>query len=345
VLKRYNVSLFGARQAGWPNEATVPIGPAGPRVTYGRVRRAGRPDEASVPAGPTRPRLAPDRALRAGWPGEKLVTFGAAGPRLAPDRTPSYGQRRPLAGSVLLHIAAGTLALLAVTVTLPPPPLQQTVALEWEHPTEPQSAPAPPAPPSPPPVAKQPPPQPAPPPQALPPPPAKPVPEIPPPQPTPEPTPVPVPNEVLPLPPPEAPPPPPRPRSVVRAPTPPAPVPAPVQQPARAPIQQAPPAPPAAAARVISPSWQRALESWLANHKVYPELARSRGEQGDVTVRFTVQHSGQVTDVTVVKSSGSPRLDAAAMTMLRGASVPPFDSAMVEEQITATVQIRYRLEQ
>jgi len=111
-----------------------------------------------------------------------------------------------------------------------------------------------------------------------------------------------------------------------------------------APTQQAPPAPPAAA-QVISPSWQRALSEWLAQHKAYPDAARRRGEQGDVTLRFTVQRSGQVTDVTVVKSSGSPRLDAAATAMLRGASVPPFDTAMTEARITATVPIRYRLEQ
>jgi len=111
-----------------------------------------------------------------------------------------------------------------------------------------------------------------------------------------------------------------------------------------APTSQASPAPPVAA-QVISPSWQRALAEWLAEHKAYPDAARRRGEQGDVTLRFTVQRSGQVTDVTVVKSSGSPRLDAAAMAMLRGASVPPFDTAMTELRITATVPIRYRLEQ
>jgi periplasmic protein TonB len=169
--------------------------------------------------------------------------------------------------------------------------------------------------------------------------------------------PVPAPAEVLPLPPPEAPPPPPLPKPVERRARtrPPTPVPAPVQQapvparieraPALAPIQQAPPAPRSVGVRVVSLSWQRALESWLADHKVYPESARRRGEQGDVTVRFTVESSGQVTDVTVAKSSGSPRLDAAALAMLHGASVPPFDSAMTEARITATVQIRYRLEQ
>jgi len=111
-----------------------------------------------------------------------------------------------------------------------------------------------------------------------------------------------------------------------------------------APTQQASPAPPAAA-QLISPAWQRALAAWLADHKAYPDAARRRGEQGDVTLRFTVERSGQVTDVTVVKSSGSPRLDAAATAMLRGASVPPFDAAMTEPRITATVPIRYRLEQ
>lgn len=64
-----------------------------------------------------------------------------------------------------------------------------------------------------------------------------------------------------------------------------------------------------------------------------------------MVVRFTVQRSGQVTDVTVAKSSGSPRLDAAAVAMLRGASVPPFDAAMSEQRITATVPIRFRLEE
>jgi len=111
-----------------------------------------------------------------------------------------------------------------------------------------------------------------------------------------------------------------------------------------APAQQTLPARPAAA-QVISPSWQRALADWLAEHKAYPDAARRRGEQGDVTLRFSVERSGQVTDVTVVKSSGSPRLDAAATAMLRGASVPPFDTAMTEPRITATVPIRYRLEQ
>jgi protein TonB len=88
----------------------------------------------------------------------------------------------------------------------------------------------------------------------------------------------------------------------------------------------------------------QALSAWLASHRVYPEEARRRGEQGAVTVRFTVEPSGRVVDVSVVRSSGSPRLDAAAEAMLRGAVLPPFDPSMRQAPQTATVQIRYSLE-
>jgi protein TonB len=81
----------------------------------------------------------------------------------------------------------------------------------------------------------------------------------------------------------------------------------------------------------------------MAAHKIYPEAARRRGEEGRVTLRFTVAHSGEVADVAVVQGSGSPRLDAAAEAMLRGATVPPFDVGMGQTNITATVQVRYAL--
>ena len=112
--------------------------------------------------------------------------------------------------------------------------------------------------------------------------------------------------------------------------------PAATQPPAAAPAAAAPPQ--------ISASWQHALAAWLASHKVYPEEARRRDEQGNVTLRFTVEPSGRVAEVAVVRGSGSPRLDAAAVAMLHGASLPPFDPSMHQVPITATVQIHYALE-
>lgn len=101
------------------------------------------------------------------------------------------------------------------------------------------------------------------------------------------------------------------------------------------------PSPPADAAP--DPSWQQALGVWLTTHKVYPEEARRRGEDGRVVVRFTVERSGHVLDVELIRSSGSSRLDAATEAMLRGRQVPPFVASMTQDQVTVTVTIRYAL--
>jgi protein TonB len=119
--------------------------------------------------------------------------------------------------------------------------------------------------------------------------------------------------------------------------------PPPAVVPAAAPEAVATTAPPAAPPAPIATDWQRELSGWLAAHKTYPDAARQRGEQGHVVLRFTVERSGKVLEVTLVSGSGSPRLDEAAQAMLRNASLPPFPAQMPQERVTATVQIRYRL--
>lgn len=115
--------------------------------------------------------------------------------------------------------------------------------------------------------------------------------------------------------------------------------PTPSVAPASAADTAAVPAPPAP----IASDWQRALFGWLAAHKTYPDEARRRGEQGRVALRFTVDRSGHVLDVTLLSGSGSPRLDDAAQAILHAASLPPFPAAMPQDRVTVTVQISYRL--
>lgn len=260
----------------------------------------------------------------------------------------------PLGGATLLHVAVllALLLLPAIVLESTPQPSPVTLVLQAaplpaNKPPLPTAEPSPK--PQPPPQIAQPPVQPphvAPLP-VQPPPPPQPAPEqtvsLPPPPPVPPPAPAPVQTTTLPLPPPHVPPPPreahPRPRRppmLARRPV--TPRPQAVQQAA------APPAPPPQAAPVLSTSWKQALATWLATHRVYPEMARRRAEQGNVTVRFTVEPSGQVTQVFVVHSSGFDLLDAAAKAMLRGATVPPFSGGMAAQPVTATVQIRYALE-
>jgi protein TonB len=102
-----------------------------------------------------------------------------------------------------------------------------------------------------------------------------------------------------------------------------------------------PAAPPAPAGGPLATSWQGQLSAWLQAHKVYPESARQRGEQGTATVRFTVARDGRVVSVDLTRGSGSPRLDSAAIGLLHDARVPPFPPDMTQAEITVTVQIRY----
>jgi protein TonB len=263
--------------------------------------------------------------------------------RSLPDATRPAPVHRPLAGSVVLHALLLVAALLlASDHTLPLAEEPEAVALVFQPPA-PQATPAAtPVPPAPqPPVEPQPPPSPAPAPQPPAPAPRPPVPEAPPPPPEEH-------QPSLPLPPPPAPPPPPEPAQ--RSPPPrPTVRPTPSNGPLRSPSTPAAnPAPPTAAAasakQSVSPNWQGALAAWLEAHKTYPQQARRRGEQGRGSVRFTVDHSGQVLDVAIVSSTGSAILDDAIERMLRGAHVPPLPASMDETQITVTVQIRYALE-
>lgn len=103
-----------------------------------------------------------------------------------------------------------------------------------------------------------------------------------------------------------------------------------------APVDNAPS--PSAAPSVV-PGWNVRLSAWLASHKRYPTAARNRGEEGEVLVHFTVESDGHVIEVTVEKSSGHADLDAAAVAMLQGATVPPPGAAA-----TRTVRIHFRLD-
>jgi periplasmic protein TonB len=122
----------------------------------------------------------------------------------------------------------------------------------------------------------------------------------------------------------------------------PAPKPAPARPAAAAPVDSGSPgvapAAVAAAPATIAPGWNALLAAWLAANRRYPDEARRRSEEGEVTVRFTVMPGGQVSEAAVVKGSGFAALDAAALRLLQGATLP---APGIEA--TRTVRIRFRL--
>lgn len=104
------------------------------------------------------------------------------------------------------------------------------------------------------------------------------------------------------------------------------PVPAPAPEPEPEPGPQAAPAPPALepaplappepAGPVTLPS-EPALACPERRPPDYPRLSRRLGESGQVVLRVELDEAGRVDAAQVARSSGSPRLDAAALAAVR----------------------------
>ncbi|MGC9270616.1 energy transducer TonB [Acidiphilium sp.] len=87
------------------------------------------------------------------------------------------------------------------------------------------------------------------------------------------------------------------------------------------------------------PDWESAFNKWVNQHKYYPQAAADQGEQGSVTVSFTVLPNGKIIDLQLVKRSGAPLLDMAWYGLFRGVKVPPFPpgSTAKQERVIATI--------
>lgn len=92
------------------------------------------------------------------------------------------------------------------------------------------------------------------------------------------------------------------------------------------------------------PAWLAAISAWLLAHRSYPETARLLGRQGTVVVQITVDPQGHVTEVTLVRGSGSDSLDHAAEALVRNARLPAFPPDMKLPRQSITIPIRYALE-
>ncbi len=99
----------------------------------------------------------------------------------------------------------------------------------------------------------------------------------------------------------------------------------------------------AAKAPSISPArWQSRLSAWLNRHKRYPRGAKSRGEEGVVSVSFAINEAGVVLSARISRSSGNSELDQAALDMLHRASPVPPPPPGVSGKIAVPVQFNLR---
>jgi TonB family protein len=85
---------------------------------------------------------------------------------------------------------------------------------------------------------------------------------------------------------------------------------------------------------VISVEQWAAIESQIERSKNYPRMARERGIQGVVRVRFKLKPSGDVDQVEIAKSSGYDVLDAASIKTVYRASPMPYVNGWMEVPMT-----------
>lgn len=90
------------------------------------------------------------------------------------------------------------------------------------------------------------------------------------------------------------------------------------------------------------PNWKSQLVAKLERYKRYPSEAQARGEHGVAQVAFSVDRSGGVHHVRIVRGSGSSALDSATLDLVQRASpLPPPPPDITGALIPITVPLRY----
>lgn len=86
------------------------------------------------------------------------------------------------------------------------------------------------------------------------------------------------------------------------------------------------------------------VSAHLNRKKRYPKKAKKARQQGIVTVRFTIHRDGNVTGISVKRSSGEAILDQATLDLMRRVSpLPRIPKSLGKDSVTLSLPIEYSL--
>lgn len=86
------------------------------------------------------------------------------------------------------------------------------------------------------------------------------------------------------------------------------------------------------------------ISAHLNRRKTYPVEAKRARQEGVVTIRFTVDRNGNVSGVSIKRSSGHTLLDQATLDLLqRVAPLPRMPASMQRDSVTLSLPIEYSL--
>lgn len=89
--------------------------------------------------------------------------------------------------------------------------------------------------------------------------------------------------------------------------------------------------------------WQKKLFSHIGRNKFYPAAARRGGERGEAVVAFALMPDGQISDVRILRSSGSKALDEAALETMRKSDPAPRPPLTASSRMELSLPIRFSL--
>jgi protein TonB len=90
-------------------------------------------------------------------------------------------------------------------------------------------------------------------------------------------------------------------------------------------------------------NWMSELQKWVNDRADYPEIAGEMGQQGNVTVRFTVDKAGHVSGLTMVTPTGYALLDQDWLGLFRNAQLPPLGQDAKSDTVTVTATMHYQI--
>lgn len=85
------------------------------------------------------------------------------------------------------------------------------------------------------------------------------------------------------------------------------------------------------------------LHSYLAQHFIYPRLARRMGWEGQVSLGLHIEEDGSLQKIHVVRSSGYKVLDENAQSTLRSIGRITVASNMTIDPVDTEIEVLYRL--
>jgi protein TonB len=92
---------------------------------------------------------------------------------------------------------------------------------------------------------------------------------------------------------------------------------------------------------VLAP-FTKVIERWIESRWEYPDLAKHYGQQGRVTVEFTVLQNGEIDLLSVVRSSGYNLLDEEAVRAIKAAApFPPIPRSIAANRLRIIAGFTY----